>query len=160
MHHEFLCNDSRDPRTDFIEVLLHSVGGDGSICVYSPYERAILEGLAVAFPKCAGDLRRVIARLWDLLPIVREQYYHPGFQGSFSIKAVLPALLPELSYDDLEIQEGGMAAQTYARMVFEVTDWVEKLRLREALLRYCERDTLAMLRLRQVLLDKARLLEG
>jgi len=160
LHHEFLSSDPRDPRTDFIEALLDSVGGEGSICVYSPYERAILEGLAEAFPKWARDLRRVIARLWDLLPIVREQYYHPGFLGSFSIKAVLPALLPELSYDDLEIQEGGMAAQTYAQMVFEETDWVEKLRLREALLRYCERDTLAMLRLRYVLLDKASFLEG
>jgi predicted RecB family nuclease len=160
LHHEFLSTDPRDSRSDLIEALLESVGGEGSICVYSPYERAILEALADAFPKFAGDLRRVTERLWDLLPVVRGQYYHPGFQGSFSIKAVLPALLPELGYDDLEIREGGVAAQVYGRMVFEETDWVEKLRLREALLRYCERDTLAMLRLRHVLLEKARSLKG
>jgi hypothetical protein len=159
-HHEFLSMDPRDSRSDLIEALLDSVGGEGSICVYSAYERAILEGLAEAFPKFASDLRRVTERLWDLLPVLRGQYYHPAFEGSFSIKAVLPALLPELGYADLDIQEGGVAAQAYGRMVFEETDLVEKLRLREALLRYCERDTLAMLRLRQVLLEKARGLEG
>ena len=105
--------------------------------------------------RLAGDLRHVIGRLWDLLPVIQEQYYHPGFLGSYSIKAVLPAVLPELGYDDLEIQDGGLAAQAYARMVFVETDWVERERLREALLRYCARDTLAMLELRRTLLGKA-----
>lgn len=155
-HDEYLCADSRDPRPELVETILESVGQEGSICVYSAYERAILEGLAEAFPAFARDLRRMTARLWDLLPVIRGHYYHPGFQGSYSIKAVLPALLPELGYGDLEIQEGGVAAQAYARMVFVETDWVERERLRTALLRYCERDTLAMLELRRALLDKAR----
>jgi hypothetical protein len=159
-HDEFLCADPRDPRPDLVETLLESVDREGSICVYSAYERSILEGLTVAFPRFAHDLHQVIRRLWDLLSVIREQYYHPGFQGSFSIKSVLPALLTEIGYGDLEIQEGGVAAQAYARMVFVETDWVEKERLREALLHYCARDTLAMLELRRALRAKVCLSEG
>jgi len=155
-HEEYLCCDPIDPRLTFIQTLLDSVGPEGSICVYSPYERAVLEGLATAFPRFERDLRLVIGRLWDLLPVIREQYYHPAFQGSFSIKSVLPAVVPNLTYDELEIQEGGMAAQAYVRMVFDETDWVEKLRLREALLRYCAHDTRALFEVRRALLHMAR----
>ncbi len=81
-------------------------------------------------------------------------YYHPDFQGSFSIKSVLPAVVPSLGYQDLDIQEGEMAVHHYYQMVFMETDWVEKLRIREALLRYCERDTLGMLELRKALREK------
>jgi hypothetical protein len=95
-----------------------------------------------------------MARLWDLFPVIRDHYYHPAFEGSYSIKAVLPAVVPSLGYDDLDIQEGGMAAQVYYQMVFDETDLMEKARLKEALLHYCERDTLAMLELRQALYRK------
>ena len=101
------------------------------------------------------DLEQVRSRLWDLFAVIHDQYYHPEFNGSFSIKSVLPAVVPSLGYSDLAIQEGGVAAQQYYRMVFEEMDWVEKTRIREALLKYCARDTLAMLELRKVLLTKA-----
>ncbi|MGH2396646.1 MAG: hypothetical protein ACRDFW_06590, partial [bacterium] len=65
------------------------------------------------------------------------------------------AVVPSLDYGDLAIQEGGVAAQQYYRMVFQETDWVEKMRIRDALLTYCARDTLAMLELRKALLTKA-----
>lgn len=70
------------------------------------------------------------------------------------MKSVLPAIVPGLGYDDLEIQEGGMASLQYYRMIFEVTDEAERTRLRTALLKYCERDTLAMVELRKALLGK------
>ncbi len=159
-HQEYLCLDTKDPREELAVALLESLGREGSICVYSSYERAILKGLAEALPSLRQELAQVIARLWDLLPVIQEQYYHPQFEGSFSIKSVLPALVPSLGYWDLEIQEGGMAAQHYYRMVFEETDWVEKERLREALLKYCQRDTLAMVELRKTLFSKAKVSEG
>jgi hypothetical protein len=68
----------------------------------------------------------------------------------------MPALVPGLSYSDLEIQDGGVAAHAYAHMLFEETDWVERERIREALMRYCERDTFAMLQVRRILLEKVR----
>jgi hypothetical protein len=97
----------------------------------------------------------VIGRLWDLHEVVKAHYYHPGFAGSYSIKSVLPAVIPSLSYADLDIRDGGVAAREYARMVFELSDWVERARIEEALLRYCARDTLAMVELRRALKRKA-----
>jgi hypothetical protein len=122
--------------------------------VYSGYERSILEKLAALYPSLRPPLEQVVSRLWDLLLVLREHYYHPGFGGSFSIKSVLPAVIPSLGYDDLEIREGATAAREYDRMVFEETDLVEKLRVREALLKYCARDTLAMMELRRALCAK------
>jgi predicted RecB family nuclease len=124
--------------------------------VYSPYERSILEQLSVAIPALKPALSRIIARLWDLFPIIRDHYYHPAFGGSYSIKSVLPAMVPALAYDDLAIKEGGHAASQYYRMVFVETDWVERAAIEEALLRYCERDTLAMVELRRALQEKAQ----
>ncbi len=154
LHHEFLSLEPNDPRKELVVALLDSLGQEGSICVYSGYERAVLEQLAEAVPALRPDIERVIARLWDLLEIIKRHYYHPGFQGSFSIKTVLPAVVPTFGYEDLEVQDGKMAAQVYERMVFVETDWVEKMRLRDALLRYCARDTLAMLELRKALQRK------
>ncbi|WP_447983383.1 DUF2779 domain-containing protein [Nitrospira sp. Nam74] len=154
-HAEYLCLDPKDPREELVVELLASLGQEGSICVYSGYERAILERLADWLPTLRADLQRVMARLWDLFPVIRDHYYHPAFEGSYSIKAVLPAVVPSLGYGDLDIQEGGMAAQIYYQMVFDEMDLIEKVRLKEALLHYCKRDTLAMLELRRALYRKA-----
>jgi Domain of unknown function(DUF2779) len=154
-HEEFLHNDVSDPRKVLAEALLASLGDRGSICVYSPYERSILEQLAVAVPSLRQGLLRTIGRLWDLFPIIRDHYYHPAFGGSYSIKSVLPAMVPSLAYDDLAIKEGGHAASQYYRMVFVETDWIERANIQEALLAYCKRDTLAMVELRRALKEKA-----
>lgn len=154
-HEEFLHKDARDPRRVLAEALLESLGERGSICVYSPYERSILEQLATALPSLRQALSRIVNRLWDLFPIVRDHYYHPAFGGSYSIKSILPVMVPSLAYDDLAIKEGGHAASQYYRMVFVETDWVERATIEEALLRYCARDTLAMVELRRALKEKA-----
>ena len=156
-HEEFLHKDVSDPREVLATSLLKSLGERGSICVYSPYERSILEQLAAALPSLRPALSRIVSRLWDLFPIIRDHYYHPAFGGSYSIKAVLPAIVPSLAYDDLAIQEGGHAASQYYRMVFVETDWVERATIEEALLRYCARDTLAMVELRRALMEKAQM---
>lgn len=154
-HAEYLCRDGRDPREELTATLLDSLGQEGSICVYSSYERSILERLAEEFPSLRADLKRVIARLWDLHEVIKGHYYHPAFEGSYSIKAVLPAIVSSLSYKDLAIHDGGTAACEYHRMVFAVSDWIEKAQIGEALLRYCERDTLAMVELRRELKKRA-----
>ena len=155
-HEEFLHKDESDPRKVLAEALLESLGEQGSICVYSSYERSIIEQLAAALPSPLKQaLLRIVDRLWDLFPIIRDHYYHPAFGGSYSIKAVLPAMIPSLAYDDLMIKEGGHAASQYYRMVFMERDWVERATIEEALLRYCARDTLAMVELRRALMQKA-----
>ncbi|HWU41757.1 MAG TPA: DUF2779 domain-containing protein [Candidatus Acidoferrum sp.] len=87
-YEEYLHGDSSDPREPFVETLLHSLGGAGSICVYTGYEQSILGALADALPHRRADLLAVIARLWDLHPIIKAHYYHPAFEGSYSLKAV------------------------------------------------------------------------
>ncbi len=156
-HEEFLHKDVSDPRRGLVESLLESLGDQGSICVYSPYERSILEQLAAAIPSLKPALMRIVSRLWDLFPIIKDHYYHPAFGGSYSIKSVLPAMVPALAYDDLVIKEGGHAASQYYRMVFVETDWVERATIEEALLRYCARDTLAMVELRRALKEKTKM---
>jgi hypothetical protein len=116
----------------------------------------VLTGLAEALPHLRKDLFRVCDRLWDLHLVVKAHYYHPAFAGSYSIKKVLPAVAPHLAYDDLEIQEGTMASLQFHRMVFESVDAGEKARIRQALLKYCERDTLAMVELRKALPSRYR----
>lgn len=155
VHHEFLHGEMSDPRRPLAEGLLKSLGDDGSICVYSPYEKSVIEQLAEALPELRVELRRLTRRIWDLHPIVRDHYYHPEFDGSFSLKEVLPAVVPALRYDDLAIREGGQAAAEYYRMVFVEMDWIERATIRESLLRYCARDTLAMVELRRALRIKA-----
>ncbi|MGE0473602.1 MAG: DUF2779 domain-containing protein [Nitrospirales bacterium] len=155
VHHQYLCTDGRDPREEVALSLLESVGESGTICVYSEYERYLLLALGDWLPNLKPALLKVIRRLWDLLSVIQQQYYHPDFKGSFSIKTVLPALVPELAYDDLEIQNGAVASVMYRRMVTEESDLIERARIAQELEAYCERDTRAMVELRRVLKSRA-----
>ena len=85
-----------------------------------------------------------------MLPVIRSCYYHPRFRGSFSIKSVLPVLVPEMGYDDLEIADGQTAAVRYARAL-AIIDRQERQHTFTDLRAYCAHDTLAMVRLREVL---------
>lgn len=155
IHHEFLHGEATEPRRQWAERLLESLGEQGTIVVYSSYEEAMMRQVAEAFPELRNVFSSVMKRLWDLYPVIKEHYYHPAFQGSYSIKSVLPVMVPELSYRDLLIQEGAQAASEYYRMVFIEEDWIEQARIKDALLQYCARDTMAMVRLRQALKEKA-----
>jgi predicted RecB family nuclease len=155
IHHEFLHGEATEPRRQWAERLLESLGRDGTIVVYSSYEEAMMRQVAEAFPEFRLAFAAVIKRLWDLYPVIKNHYYHPAFLGSYSIKSVLPVMVPELSYRDLSIREGAQAASEYYRMAFIEEDWIEQARIRDALLQYCARDTMAMLRLRRALREKA-----
>jgi len=154
-HDHYIGLDTKDSREELAVRLLESLGREGSICVYSDYERSVIGRLAEALPSLRQELQRVIGRLWDLLDVIKDHYYHPAFKGSYSIKSVLPAVVPALSYAGLDIQDGEMAARAYYKMLFDEMDWVEKARICEALRQYCARDTLAMLELRRALFSKA-----
>jgi hypothetical protein len=96
-------------------------------------------------------LLAINVRLVDLLPIARERYYHPSQQGSWSIKKVLPAVVPELRYDALDgVQDGGMAMEAYLEAIHPSTRPERKAHIEQQLLAYCRLDTYAMVRLWQV----------
>ena len=150
-HYEFLATDANDPRREFTSSLLATLGEPGSIVVYSSFESQRLSELASWFPEFAGRITAIQARLFDLLPVVREHTYHPAYGGSYSIKSVLPALVPEMTYDGMAVANGQEAGLAWESLVRGSLDRGERDRIRKALLDYCGQDTLAMVRLLEVL---------
>jgi hypothetical protein len=144
-HRAFLADGSGDPRRAFASTLIDALGSSGTIFVYNAaFERGCMLRLAEVFPDLAPALRAATERIVDLLPIARDHYYHPEMRGSWSIKAVLPTIAPHLSYSDLMVADGGMAQEAFMEILGEDTSGERRTRLREALLKYCERDTWAM----------------
>ncbi|MFC1944246.1 DUF2779 domain-containing protein, partial [Chloroflexota bacterium] len=148
-HEEFLHDGLDDPRVEFARTLLQTLGDEGSIVVYSSFEASRIKELMQVLPHLSDQLHKLLARIVDLLKLVRAYCYHPEFHGSFSIKSVLPALVPDLNYSDLEINDGGLASTAYAEIVNPDTTQERRDHLRKCLLDYCERDTEAEVRLYQ-----------
>lgn len=154
-HRHYLARGDTDPRRSFAESLIEAVSGtDWPIIVYSAYEKTTLNALAALYPDLRPAIEGIIARLADLLPVVRNGIYHPNFDFSFSIKAVGPALCPDFGYDDLAdgIADGMAAAATFGLVASgRVTEAEAVARIRDSLLAYCERDTLAMVEVHKAL---------
>ncbi len=150
-HREFLARADRDDRRALAEALLHELGTHGTILTYSSFEKTQLRALAARFPDLAPRLGALEPRLVDLKAVIEKHYEHPAFRGSYSIKTVLPAVVPDLGYDELEIRNGGEAVAAFFRLAEGGLAASEAERWRRALLAYCKRDTLAMVRLHEVL---------
>jgi hypothetical protein len=148
----WVASDAGDPRPALAVALVEACSGAATVVAYySSFEEQCLDLLAEAVPEHAAALLGIKSKIVDLLPIVRDHVYDPAFGGSFSLKAVLPALIPELGYADLEIQEGMLASVELRRLMFTAMGPAERAELRDGLLAYCERDTIAMVRLVEVL---------
>lgn len=141
MHDDYLHEEIKDPRIHVAERLIESAGERGSICMYSSFERIQIQNLANEFPDLEGDLQRILGRLVDIAPFVRDHYYHPEFRGSFSLKSVYP-VLGKSDYTDLEIAEGSIASIVYMHAL-NSEDLEERERIFRNLREYCRRDTLA-----------------
>lgn len=153
-HREFLADGQGDPRRVFAETLIAALsGGAAPIIVYSAYEQTRLKELAAIFPDLAPSLTAIIARLVDLLPIVRNGIYFPDAGFTNSIKSVGPALCLDFTYEDLDaIADGAAAAAAFLQLASgQISTPAKICRLREALLAYCERDTLAMVAVHRAL---------
>ncbi len=151
-HRQFLWTEDGDPRPSFVQSLAESLPAKGSVVVYSGYERGRLAALAESFGSKARRLFRTFAaREVDLALIVRAGVYHPDFHGSFSLKRVLPALVAEGGYADLEIRDGGDASAAFAELLNPETTVGRRKRLVRAMLAYCKRDTDALVRLYEAL---------
>ena len=148
-HRSFLNLSGTDPSHACAEALLATLGDTGAIITYfASFERGVIMALAERCPSLALQLKALAARIVDLLPAVRRHYYHRDMRGSYSIKAVLPARLPDLSYDKLEGVQNGLAAQgAYLEATGEATIPARKDELQRQLLAYCEMDTWAMVKL-------------
>lgn len=147
-HLEFLDLSGQPPMRLFAESLLDACGKTGPIFVYSHFEKTVITALAKKYPALAVPLHAIIGRLVDLLPLTREYYYHPAMKGSWSIKAVLPCVAPDLDYGQLEEVKDGTAAQNaYLEAIDPATTRARKEYLCTQMLAYCHLDTLALVRL-------------
>jgi len=158
-HHEYLADEHSDPRPAVAARLAADIGAGGSLVAHSQAtEIAAINGLASACPAFAGQLGAMLHRFIDLLtPFRGLMYYHPDFNGDFSIKSILPAMFPrdsDASYKSLEVQDGRMAMSDYAGLT-EMEDAAQRERTRAALLAYCKLDTLAMVKVWQELARQA-----
>lgn len=151
-HFEFLAETGNDPRIKFIENLLRDTKGEGDILTYNKsFEILRLKEIVEAFPKYKKEIEERISRVKDLmLPFQKKYYYTHKMQGSYSIKYVLPALIQELSYKELEINEGGLASVAFESLYYE-TDMFIVEGIRKNLLEYCKMDTFAMVRILEIL---------
>ncbi|MEJ2232437.1 MAG: DUF2779 domain-containing protein [Syntrophobacterales bacterium] len=153
-HFSYLCKEDTDPREDFAVSLLETLGESGTVFTYSNYERRIVTELAEYLPQRSGQLLATLDRFKDLQALIKSHFYNASFHGSFSLKSVLPALVPSMSYEDLFIQEGTHASLQYLQMLNHNTPAQEKEKIEEALLAYCSHDTLAMVKTREALLRR------
>uniref|UniRef100_A0A7V2ZHC8 DUF2779 domain-containing protein n=1 Tax=Ignavibacterium album TaxID=591197 RepID=A0A7V2ZHC8_9BACT len=147
-HYEFLAEAKGDPRIPFIEKLLKDSSHKGDILVYNKsFEITRLKEISEVFPEYKLQIEKLIGRIKDLIvPFQKKYYYTNEMKGSYSIKYVLPALVPELNYDALAISEGGLASLTFESLYEEKDDNVINEK-RQQLLEYCKMDTFAMVKI-------------
>jgi hypothetical protein len=145
----FLDLSGADPSSACAQALLAACGERGPIYVYNQaFEKTRIGELAERFPAMKRGLLALNERIVDLLPVAREHYYHPSQQGSWSIKAVLPAMFPDLSYDELDgVQDGGGAQAAYLEAIHPDTTPQRQEEIRRQLLDYCALDTYATVKL-------------
>ncbi len=152
-HFEFLANETKDDRKELAKHLIKDLDREGSIITYSSYEKTIIRSLAKRFPDISRELNSLIDRIVDLEAIIKNNFYHPDFHGSTSIKKTLPALVPEMSYEGLEIRNGDEAMATFAYLAKGKYKTSEIANIKNHLLEYCKQDTLAMVKLHQELIN-------
>jgi len=147
-HREFLDLSGDPPMRALAEQLIRDLETEGPVLMYTNFEARAIRTLADLLPDFAEPLEAILARLVDLHPVVKQNYYHPDMLGSWSIKDVLPTIAPELDYHQLEgIKEGMGAAEAYLEAIDPATPPERKAQIEEELLRYCKHDTEAMVRL-------------
>ena len=158
-HFEFLAEVGADPRYELALNLIKFIPQDACVLAYNmSFEKRVIRQLALNYPQISNELMAIHDNIKDLMaPFASKNYYHPKMQGSYSIKYVLPALVPEFesAYRDLNlIHNGGEAMQAYEGMAYMLAD--DREAYKKALLAYCKLDTLAMVKVLEKLREVAK----
>ena len=153
-HKEYLHKDSSDPAQPLTEQLIQDIGTTGTVLVwYQAFEKSRNRELGDMMPEYKEAMEAINERVIDLMvPFKTKHYDDPRFEGSASIKKVLPVVCPELSYQDLGIQDGNSAQRLWMEAVLDETRTDEKEQILADLIEYCKMDTWAMVRIWQELL--------
>jgi len=153
-HQDFICDHRKDSRRELAENLIRDLENEGSIISYSGFEKTTINNLANLYSDHSDRLNALADRIIDLQDVIRQNFYHPVFHGSISIKVTLPVLVPEMSYDDLAISEGDSASAAFAYLALgKYTGETEVETVKRNLLQYCKQDTLAMVKLHEKLCE-------
>ena len=154
---EFVHPDPSDPRENFIESLVDEIGPVGSVVVHNAsYEKARLRELVALYPHHKKKIDSIIHRIRDTEEGLKRSIVHPDFNGSYSLKAVIPVLVKSpifldfVGYNDLEVQDGRQAGVGWDRYVHS-TNESERRRLLHNLWAYCRTDTLGMIEIVEVM---------
>jgi len=148
IHYEYLVEPGNDPRRELTEKILAEITEQACILTYNQtFEKGVLKSLAETFPDLMDAINLRIENIRDLMvPFRKRDIYRWQMQGSYSIKEVLPVMVPELSYEGLRVADGMMAMRVYNEMC--KTDDLDKVaELRQGLMEYCRLDTLAMVKI-------------
>lgn len=144
-HEEYLDLSGEPPMRALAEKMIACLGDSGPVIMYTTYEERVINGLIALHPDLEISLQAIVHRLFDLHPVVKANYYHPKMLGSWSIKAVLPSVAPQMDYANLEgIKEGAGASEGFIEAISSSTKPERKAELQKQLLRYCRFDTEAM----------------
>jgi hypothetical protein len=131
-----------------VEHLAEHIGESGSVIVWNQsFEATRNKDMAARYPEYAEMLLGINTRMYDLMKIFSQGHYvHPDFHGSASIKAVLPVLVGDISYQDLAIGKGDEAMAAWVEIMRGVLTEEQVEQTKQDLLKYCEQDTMAMVR--------------
>lgn len=152
-HHAYLADYRKDSRRELAENLIKDLHGEGSIIVYSNFEKTVINQLRMICPDISDQLNLLLERLIDLEVIIRRNFYHPDFHGSTSIKKTLPVLVPAITYEGMEIGDGDSAMAAFAYLALGKYNERESEVVINNLITYCSQDTLAMVKLHEKLVE-------
>ncbi|MEZ4752263.1 MAG: DUF2779 domain-containing protein, partial [Bdellovibrionota bacterium] len=153
-HCEYLAEGNEDCREDLAKRLISDLGSMGTIVAFNQgFEKARLAEMAEFLPELSVAVEKVLGRFVDLKDAFTKYYYHPDFHGSFSLKEVLPALVPQMSYSGMSVSDGVSAQAAFAKLQEPSLSASQREEVRKGLLEYCKQDTLAMVELLRVLQD-------
>lgn len=155
VHHSFLEKEMKNPCEEFLSNLLAVIPSGACILVWSQgFEKRFLREFAEMFPEKGGEIETILENIRDLMAPFRDKsIYHCKFDGSYSIKKVLPALMDGYSYENMAISNGEMASAAWVRMVQE-HDLGEREKIYKELLEYCHLDTLAMIKILDAMMER------
>lgn len=152
-HFEYIADHMKDCRKTIAEKLTEVLGTDGSIITYSSFEHQIITKLIKLCPDLKDQLQAICDRIVDFEEILRMNYYDKNFHGRTSIKKVLPVMISDMDYTELEIAEGGVALSAFAYMAMGLYDQDKIEQTKKNLLEYCKLDTLALVKMHKFLAD-------
>ncbi len=158
VHYEYLHTKQVDPSLYIISKLEQFIKYSGSIIVWNKsFEQSVHKNLMQRHPEHQDFLEDLNIRMYDLAEIFTKQLYvHPDFKGKTSIKKILPTLVSTTSYNDLDIQSGDVASQSWYAMMYGSLTHEEQSKIVTDLKVYCKQDTYAMYAILMKLYDKIK----